>query len=225
MHVQRLQLVLRLHVAAERLRLVGRGHRPRRRGSGRRRCTTAPASTRSAPSRPATAPTAPATGSANVTSFMTAARRGPRRHPSRSDRPAAAGHVARARGARGAVKLAGGAREVGRRGARALHDHQQRRSARSPSTGSGWRCADPPAPAPTWSPTRPLTLAPGQPLAVTASWPLDTVGRWHGWIEVVQRRRAQPRRREAGLRLPRESRAEQIVRRWILADAGLSSPN
>ena len=31
-----------------------------------------------------------------------------------------------------------------------------------------------------------VTLAPGQPLPVSASWPLDTVGRWHGWIEVVQ---------------------------------------
>ena len=70
-----------------------------------------------------------------------------------------------------------------------------------------------------------FTLAPGQPLAVTASWPLDTVGPWHGWIEVV--RNGEPSlvgEKEAfafRVSLPRE----QIVRRWILADASLSSPD
>jgi hypothetical protein len=33
---------------------------------------------------------------------------------------------------------------------------------------------------------QPVTLLPGQPLAVAAVWPLDTVGLWSGWIEVVQ---------------------------------------
>ena len=32
----------------------------------------------------------------------------------------------------------------------------------------------------------PLTLAAGQSTEVSASWPLDLAGRWHGWIEVVQ---------------------------------------
>ncbi len=33
---------------------------------------------------------------------------------------------------------------------------------------------------------QPVTLLPGQPLEVTAVWPLDTVGMWSGWIEVIQ---------------------------------------
>jgi hypothetical protein len=32
----------------------------------------------------------------------------------------------------------------------------------------------------------PLTLAAGQSLEVSSSWPLDLAGRWHGWIEVTQ---------------------------------------
>jgi len=31
---------------------------------------------------------------------------------------------------------------------------------------------------------RPLTLAAGQSVEVSSSWPLDLAGRWHGWIEV-----------------------------------------
>jgi hypothetical protein len=33
---------------------------------------------------------------------------------------------------------------------------------------------------------QPLTLAAGQSIEVTSSWPLDLAGRWHGWIEVTQ---------------------------------------
>jgi hypothetical protein len=37
---------------------------------------------------------------------------------------------------------------------------------------------------------QPLTLAPGQSVEVSSSWPLDLAGRWHGWIEVTQGGRA-----------------------------------
>ena len=47
----------------------------------------------------------------------------------------------------------------------------------------------------------PLTLAAGQSLEVSSSWPLDLAGRWHGWIEVTKDGEAQPRRRRAGLRV------------------------
>jgi len=33
---------------------------------------------------------------------------------------------------------------------------------------------------------KPLTLAAGQSIEVSSSWPLDLAGRWHGWIEVTQ---------------------------------------
>jgi hypothetical protein len=32
----------------------------------------------------------------------------------------------------------------------------------------------------------PLTLAAGQSIEVSSSWPLDMAGRWHGWIEVTR---------------------------------------
>ena len=47
----------------------------------------------------------------------------------------------------------------------------------------------------------PLTLAPGQSTEVTASWPLDLAGRWHGWIEVSHDGEASLRRRRPGLRV------------------------
>ena len=33
---------------------------------------------------------------------------------------------------------------------------------------------------------KPLTLAAGQSIEVSSSWPLDMAGRWHGWIEVTR---------------------------------------
>jgi hypothetical protein len=33
---------------------------------------------------------------------------------------------------------------------------------------------------------QPITLAAGQSVEVSTSWPLDLAGRWHGWIEVTQ---------------------------------------
>ncbi len=33
---------------------------------------------------------------------------------------------------------------------------------------------------------KPLTLAPGQSIEVSSSWPLDLAGRWRGWIEVTR---------------------------------------
>ena len=35
-----------------------------------------------------------------------------------------------------------------------------------------------------------LTLAAGQSIEVSSSWPLDLAGRWHGWIEVTQNGKA-----------------------------------
>ena len=68
-----------------------------------------------------------------------------------------------------------------------------------------------------------VTLAPGQPLPVSASWPLDTVGPWHGWIEVVQNGApslvGEKQAFAFRVSLPRDL----VVRRWIMAEAGLSS--
>ena len=36
----------------------------------------------------------------------------------------------------------------------------------------------------------PLTLAAGQSIEVSSSWPLDLAGRWHGWIEVTREGKA-----------------------------------
>src|SRR5665648_44360 len=70
-----------------------------------------------------------------------------------------------------------------------------------------------------------VTLAPGQPLAVSASWPLDTVGEWHGWIEVVQNGSpslvGEKQAFAFRVSLPRDL----VVRRWIMADTSLSSPH
>ncbi len=70
-----------------------------------------------------------------------------------------------------------------------------------------------------------FTLAPGQPLAVTASWPLDTVGPWHGWIEVVRNGEPSLVGEKQAFAFRVSLSREQIVRRWILADASLSSPH
>src|SRR5665648_614589 len=70
-----------------------------------------------------------------------------------------------------------------------------------------------------------VTLAPDQPLAVSASWPLDTVGEWHGWIEVVQNGSpslvGEKQAFAFRVSLPRDL----VVRRWIMADTSLSSPH
>jgi hypothetical protein len=68
----------------------------------------------------------------------------------------------------------------------------------------------------------PVTLAPGQQLAVAAVWPLDTVGRWSGWIEVVQNGQVNLIGEKTAftfrVTLPRDA----LVRRWVRADQALS---
>ena len=69
---------------------------------------------------------------------------------------------------------------------------------------------------------QPVTLAPGQPLAVAAVWPLDTIGRWSGWIEVVQNGRANLVGEKTAFTLSVTLPKEMLVRRWIRADSALS---
>ena len=86
---------------------------------------------------------------------------------------------------KGSVTLSGGARDVGRRvracftitnsGGQPLALEGIKLAVRGPG-GAGVDLVSDQA----------VTLAPGQPLAVTASWPLDAVGAWYGWIEVTQ---------------------------------------
>lgn len=85
----------------------------------------------------------------------------------------------------GSVKLSRGAREVGEtvrarftivnRGARALTLEGIRLAVRGPAGVRSDLATD-----------AAFVLGPGEALNVSASWPLDLVGRWHGWIEVLQ---------------------------------------
>lgn len=67
-----------------------------------------------------------------------------------------------------------------------------------------------------------LTLAPGQSLEVSSSWPLDLAGRWHGWIEVTRDGKASLVGQEQAfgfwVRLPEE----QVRQRWEQRDATLT---
>jgi len=124
----------------------------------------------------------------------------------------------------GSVTLAGGAREVGQdvslrftitnSGGQPIALDGIRLAVRGPAGASADLVSD-----------QAVTLAPGQPLAVSASWPLDTVGTWRGWIEVVQK--GQPSlvgdKQAFSFRvsLPRH----MVMRRWLMADVGLSSPH
>ncbi|HEX5642041.1 MAG TPA: hypothetical protein VFZ86_06830 [Thermoleophilia bacterium] len=69
---------------------------------------------------------------------------------------------------------------------------------------------------------QPLTLAAGQSLEVSSSWPLDLAGRWHGWIEVVRDGKASLVGDEQAfgfwVRLPKD----QVLQRWERRDATLS---
>jgi len=123
----------------------------------------------------------------------------------------------------GSVTLAGGAREVGRdvsvrftitnSGGQPIALEGIRLAVRGPAGASADLVSD-----------QAVTLAPGQPLAVSASWPLDTVGTWHGWIEVVQNGApslvGEKQAFAFRVSLPRDL----VVRRWIMADTSLSSP-
>lgn len=124
----------------------------------------------------------------------------------------------------GSVTLAGGAREVGRdvrlrftitnSGGQPIALEGIRLAVRGPAGASADLVSD-----------QAVTLAAGQPLAVSASWPLDTVGKWHGWIEVVQSGEpslvGEKQAFAFRVSLPRDL----VVRRWIMADTSLSSPN
>ena len=70
-----------------------------------------------------------------------------------------------------------------------------------------------------------VTLAPGQPLAVSASWPLDTVGTWQGWIEVVQNGVSSLVGEQQAFAFRVSLPRDLVVRRWTMADAGLSAQN
>ena len=69
---------------------------------------------------------------------------------------------------------------------------------------------------------QPLTLAPGQSLEVSSSWPLDLAGRWHGWIEVTRAGEASLIGDEQAfgfwVRLPRDLE----LRRWEQRDSTLT---
>ncbi len=122
----------------------------------------------------------------------------------------------------GSVTLAGGAREVGRdvsmrftitnSGGQPIAFEGIRLAVRGPAGASADLVSD-----------QAVTLAPGQPLSVSASWPLDTVGTWHGWIEVVQSGEpslvGEKQAFAFRVSLPRDL----VVRRWIMADTSLSS--
>lgn len=124
----------------------------------------------------------------------------------------------------GSVTLAGGAREVGRdvrlrftitnSGGQPIALEGIRLAVRGPAGARADLVSD-----------QAVTLAAGQPLAVSASWPLDTVGKWHGWIEVVQNGEpslvGEKQAFAFRVSLPRDL----VVRRWIMADTSLSSPN
>jgi len=124
----------------------------------------------------------------------------------------------------GAVKLAGGPREVGRtvrlrftitnRGGQPIALDGIRLAVRGPAGASADLVSD-----------RALTLAPGQPRAVFASWRLDTVGPWHGWIEVVQGGESSLVGEKQAFAFRVSLSREQIVRRWVVADTSLDSPN
>jgi hypothetical protein len=85
----------------------------------------------------------------------------------------------------GSVKLDSGDREVGQRiyawftltntGGQPLDLEGIRLAVRGPGKAVRDMASD-----------QPLSLAPGQSLEVSSSWPLDLAGRWHGWIEVTQ---------------------------------------
>ena len=124
----------------------------------------------------------------------------------------------------GSVTLGGGAREVGRDvsvqftitncGGQPIALEGIRLAVRGPAGASADLVSD-----------QALTLTPGQALDVSASWPLDTVGAWHGWIEVVQNGEPSLVGDKKAFAFRVSLSHEQIVRRWIMADISLSSPN
>jgi hypothetical protein len=66
-----------------------------------------------------------------------------------------------------------------------------------------------------------VTLAPGQRLAVAAVWPLDTVGSWSGWVEVVQGGQARLVGEKSAFTFRVTLAKAALVRRWIRADQTL----
>jgi hypothetical protein len=121
----------------------------------------------------------------------------------------------------GAVKLDKGDREVGQRiyawftltntGGQPLDLEGIRLAVRGPGRVVRDMASD-----------QPLTLAAGQSLEVSSSWPLDMAGRWHGWIEVSRDGKASLVGDEQAfgfwVRLPKE----QVLHRWERQAATLS---
>jgi len=69
---------------------------------------------------------------------------------------------------------------------------------------------------------RPVTLAPGQPLEVTAVWRLDSVGLWSGWIEVVQSGQVNQIGKKTAFTFRVTLPRDVLVRRLARADEALS---
>ena len=69
---------------------------------------------------------------------------------------------------------------------------------------------------------QPVTLLPGQPLEVTAVWPLDTVGMWSGWIEVVQAGQVNVVGEKTAFTYRVTLPKKILTRRWMRADEALA---
>lgn len=69
---------------------------------------------------------------------------------------------------------------------------------------------------------QPVTLTPGQRLDLVASWPLDTVGAWYGWIDVVQGGQTFQvgEKRAFSFRVALPHRL--LARHWVRGEAALS---
>ena len=124
-------------------------------------------------------------------------------------------------GLRGAVRLNDGLREVGHHvtvrftitngGGQPLALDGIRLAVRGPAGASADLVSD-----------QTVTLQPGQPLQVTAVWPLDTVGSWHGWIQVVQGGQVSLVGKKQAFAFRVTPSREQRLRHWILSEPALS---
>jgi hypothetical protein len=122
----------------------------------------------------------------------------------------------------GSVRLAGGTREVGRDvsvrftitngGGQPIALEGIHLAVRGPAGARADLVSD-----------QAVTLAPGQLLTVSAAWPLDTVGKWRGWIEVVQNGEASLVGKKQAFAFRVSLPRDLVVRRWIMAEAGLSA--
>jgi len=70
---------------------------------------------------------------------------------------------------------------------------------------------------------KPLTLAAGQSIEVSSSWPLDLAGRWHGWIEVTQGGKASLVGDEQAFGFWVKVPKDLMLHRWEQRDSTLSA--